>query len=135
MLDQALSLAGIDRSDAYVTNVVKHFKWQLQGKRRLHKKPAGHEIRACIPWLYEEIEQVEPEVLVCLGATASQALLGANFRVSKQRGVQIATSLAPRVLATVHPSSILRARTSEDRERELERFVDDLRVAAGWLAP
>jgi uracil-DNA glycosylase len=134
LLDKALASAGIDRADAYVTNAVKHFKWELQGKRRLHKKPAGHEIRACIPWLYKEIELVEPEVVVCLGATAAQALLGADFRVSRQRGVDIPSDLAPHVVATVHPSSILRARTSEDREREHARFVDDLRVVAGWLA-
>jgi uracil-DNA glycosylase len=130
LLDQALASAGIDRGDVYLTNVVKHFKWEPQGKRRLHKKPAGHEIRACIPWLHEEIELVKPDVLVCLGATAAQALLGANFRVSKQRGLSVASPLAPHVLATVHPSSILRARSSEERARELQHFIDDLRAAA-----
>ena len=134
LLDQALASAGIDRGDVYLTNVVKHFKWEPQGKRRLHKKPAGHEIRACIPWLHKEIELVEPAVLLCLGATAAQALLGANFRVSKQRGVSVASSLAPHVLATVHPSSILRARSSEERAHELTRFVDDLRVVAGLVS-
>jgi uracil-DNA glycosylase len=135
LLDQALASAGIDRGDVYLTNVVKHFKWEPQGKRRLHKKPAGHEIRACIPWLHKEIEMVKPEVLVCLGATAAQALLGASFRVSKQRGVSVASPLASHVLATVHPSSILRARSSEERASQLQQFIDDLRAAAARLGP
>jgi DNA polymerase len=133
LLDKALVEAGIERGQTYVTNVVKHFKFELQGKRRLHKKPAGHEIRACIPWLHQEIALVRPDVLVCLGATAAQALLGSAFRVSQQRGREIASELAPHVLATVHPSSILRARSSEERARELERFIEDLRVAAALI--
>lgn len=134
LLDQALAEAGIDRDATYLTNVVKHFKWTPAGKRRLHKKPAGHEIRACLPWVNREIELVRPRVLVCLGATAAQALLGADFRVSRQRGVAVESPLAAKVLATVHPSSILRARSAEDRTREMQLFVADLHTAAQWLA-
>jgi DNA polymerase len=126
LLDSALAQAGIERSDVYVTNVVKHFKWEPRGKRRLHAKPNVRETKACLPWLQAEIASVRPDVLVCLGATAAQALLGRNFRVTEQRGKPQRSDLADVVVATVHPSSILRAQTSEDRHRELEAFVADL---------
>jgi uracil-DNA glycosylase family protein len=134
LLDEALEEAGIDRRLAYVTNVVKHFKWEPRGKRRLHSKPNGSEIRACRPWLEGEIRALRPSVLVCLGATAAQALLGAQFRVTAQRGVWIASNLAANVLATVHPSSILRERDDKRRHEEFERFVADLRLVAVRLA-
>lgn len=127
ILDSALEEAGIDRRDAYVTNVVKHFKWEPRGKRRLHRTPGAREIRACMPWLDKEIELIEPIVLVTLGATAARALLGKDFRVSRQRGKFIESDLAPLVTATVHPSSILRQETSQERRREMGRFVGDLR--------
>ena len=134
VLDEALEHAGIDRADAYVTNVVKHFKWIPKGKRRMHQKPGAREIAACLPWLEKEIALIEPEILVCLGATAAQSLLGRTFKVTQQRGVLIDTPLAAKALATVHPSSILRQRTSEDRAREMERFTADLEVVAGLLS-
>ena len=130
LLDQALEQAGIDRKLAYVTNVVKHFKWQPRGKRRIHQKPNSAEVAACRPWLDAELSLVKPKVLVCLGATAAQALLGRQFRVSKDRGVPVASDLAPVVMATVHPSSILR---SDDRETEMAMFVEDLRRVAEAL--
>ena len=130
LLDQALEEAGIDRKLAYVTNVVKHFKWQPRGKRRIHQKPNAAEVAACRPWLDAELSLVKPKVLVCLGATAAQALLGRQFRVSKDRGVPVESELAPVVMATVHPSSILR---SDDREAEMALFVDDLRRVAEAL--
>jgi uracil-DNA glycosylase len=133
LLDEALEAAGIGRTDAYVTNVVKHFKWIPQGKRRLHQKPNAREISACLPWLEQEIELIEPEVVVCLGATAAQALLGRAFRVSRQRGKPMTTPLAKQIVATVHPSSILRQATSEDRRRELGLLVKDLKVVARLL--
>ncbi len=129
LLDKALEEAGIDRSQVYLTNVVKHFKWQARGKRRIHQKPNWSEIAACRPWLEAELEVVEPRVLVCLGATAAQALLGRDFRVSRQRGEPVASDLAEHVLATVHPSSILRA-DADQRELEHRAFVDDLRTVA-----
>jgi uracil-DNA glycosylase len=127
LLDQALEEAGIDRSQTYVTNVVKHFKWEPRGKRRIHAKPNAAEIAACRPWLEAEISLIKPEVIVCLGATAAQALLGKQFRVSRQRGEFVKSSLAPRVMATVHPSSILRAPDDETRRVERQRFIDDLK--------
>jgi uracil-DNA glycosylase family protein len=130
LLDQALDEAGIDRKLAYVTNVVKHFKWQPRGKRRIHQKPNAAEIAACRPWLDAELALLKPKVLVCLGATAAQALLGRQFRVSKDRGMPVESELAPLVIATVHPSAILR---SEDRERELALLVEDLRRVAAAL--
>src|ERR687896_2638837 len=130
LLDRALEEAGIDRKLAYVTNVVKHFKWQPRGKRRIHQKPNAAEVAACRPWLEAELSLLDPRVLVCLGATAAQALLGRQFRVSKQRGVPVESPLAPVVMATVHPSSILRA---DDREREMAMFVEDLRRGAQAL--
>ena len=128
VLDDALSAAGIDRDDAYVTNVVKHFKWIAMHRRRMHKKPNAREIAACLPWLNKEIEVVKPQILVCLGATAAQALLGPEIRVTRDRGVLRPTRLAGQALATIHPSSILRQQTSEDRHREMASFTEDLRV-------
>jgi uracil-DNA glycosylase family protein len=129
LLDKALEDAGIDRSQVYVTNVVKHFKWQARGKRRIHQKPNWSEIAACRPWLEAELEVIEPRVLVCLGATAAQALLGRDFRVSRQRGELVESDLAENVLATVHPSSILRA-DQETREAEYRELVRDLETVA-----
>ena len=132
LLDQAMEEAGIDRQKAYVTNVVKHFKWTARGKRRIHAKPNWSEIAACRPWLEAELAVVKPHVLVCLGATAAQALLGRDFRVTKQRGEQVETDLAPVAVATIHPSAILRMEDDE-RDAEMEALVDDLRVVAGLL--
>ena len=134
VLDEGLEEAGIDRTLAYVTNVVKHFKWEPRGKRRIHAKPNWAEIAACRPWLDAELEVVKPKVLVCLGATAAQALLGRQFRVTKQRGAPLESDLAPHVLATVHPSSILRQETEEDRKAAMAEFVADLKVVAKLLA-
>ena len=134
LLDRALVDAGIDRTSVYVTNAVKHFKWEPRGKRRIHKKPRASEIGACRPWLDTEIALVKPRVIVCLGATAAQALLGARFKVTQHRGVFVPSPLAPRVLATVHPSSILRAPDDEVRRREMSAFIDDLRIVAGELS-
>ena len=127
LFDNALEEAGIDRRQTYVTNVVKHFKWEPRGKRRIHKKPSAGEIAACRPWLDTEIALVKPGAIVCLGATAAQALLGRAFKVSARRGELLASPLAPVMIATVHPSSILRAPDDETRRLELERFTDDLR--------
>ncbi len=134
LLDRALEAAGIDRRIVYVTNVVKHFKWEPRGKRRIHSKPNAGEISACRPWLETEIALVKPRVLVCLGATAAQALLGKSFKVSKQRGEFVDSSLAPLVTATVHPSSILRAQDDEARHEEMKRFVADLKKVATALS-
>src|SRR5882762_919241 len=130
LLDEALAKAGIDRSQTYVTNVVKHFKWEPRGKRRIHKKPNAQEISACRPWLEAEIAVVKPKVIVALGATAAQTLLGPQFRVTKQRGEFIESTLAPYVMATVHPSSILRAPDEETRRLEHARFIEDLKKLA-----
>jgi uracil-DNA glycosylase len=135
LLDRALEEAGIDRDRVYVTNVVKHFKWEPRGKRRIHAKPNAGEIAACRPWLETEISLVRPRVLVCLGATAAQALIGKSFKVSRQRGEFVESSLAPRVMATIHPSSILRAPDDEQRRDEMAKFVDDLRKVAAELDP
>jgi uracil-DNA glycosylase len=132
LLDRALEEAGIDRSLAYVTNVVKHFKWKAQGKRRIHQKPNWSEVAACIPWLEAELAVVKPKVLVCLGATAAQALLGRQFRVTQRRGEPVESDLAPVVIATVHPSSILRA---DDREAQFADFVNDLKTVAAHIQP
>jgi uracil-DNA glycosylase family protein len=134
LLDRALEEAGIDRSAVYVTNVVKHFKWEPRGKRRIHAKPNAAEIGACRPWLDTEIALVKPRVLVCLGATAAQALLGRTFKVSKQRGEFVESPLAPLVSATVHPSSILRAPDDQARRDEMKRFVSDLKKVAAALS-
>jgi len=132
LFDKALEDAGIDRSQVYVTNVVKHFKWQARGKRRIHQKPNWSEIAACRPWLEAELEVVRPRVLVCLGATAAQALLGRDFRVTKQRGKLVESDLAESVIATVHPSSILRA-DDETREMEYRELVGDLEKVAALI--
>jgi DNA polymerase len=133
LLDTALQEAGIDRTETYVTNAVKHFKWEPRGKRRLHKKPNSAEIAACRPWLDAEIAAVKPQVIVCLGATASQALLGKNFRVTQHRGELKESALAPFIMATVHPSSILRAPDEATRHTEMERFVRDLKKLARFM--
>ncbi|MDB6023953.1 MAG: putative polymerase related protein [Verrucomicrobiales bacterium] len=133
LLDQCLEEAGINRDEVYVTNAVKHFKWESKGKRRIHKKPNAREIAACRPWLDAEIDLLKPQVLVCLGATAAQALLGKEFRVSIQRGQFVESDLATHVMATVHPSSILRAPDDETRRREREQFVEDLKKIAPLL--
>jgi uracil-DNA glycosylase len=130
LLDRALAEAGIDRTLVYVTNVVKHFKWEPRGKRRIHAKPNASEISACRPWLETEIALVKPSVLVCLGATAAQALLGKSFKVTQHRGELVSSTLAPFVTATVHPSSILRAPDDDARKAEMARFVSDLRKVA-----
>src|SRR5258705_6473425 len=129
ILDKALEEAGIDRKEVYVTNVVKHFKWEPRGKRRIHQKPNSREIAACRPWLEAELRLVKPKLLVCLGATAAQTIFGASFRVTRERGKVLSSKLAPRALATVHPSSLLRQPDEESRQREYERFVVDLRAA------
>jgi DNA polymerase len=134
LLDRALERAGIDRAVVYVTNVVKHFKWEPRGKRRIHSKPNAAEIGACRPWLETEIALVQPRILVCLGATAAQALLGKSFKVSRQRGTFVPSALARGVTATVHPSSILRAPDEERRHEEMDMFVADLRKVAAELA-
>ena len=133
LLDRALEEAGINRDAVYVTNVVKHFKWEPRGKRRIHKKPNASEIAACRPWLDTEIQLVKPRAIVCLGATAAQALLGRQFKVTVHRGEFIPSPLAPIVLATVHPSSLLRAPDEETRHRETKQFIDDLRTVARAL--
>jgi DNA polymerase len=133
ILDQAMEEAGIDRSSVYVTNAVKHFKWEARGKRRLHKRPDAAEIAACRPWLDREIELVGPRVVVCLGATAAQALLGRAFRVTKQRGELFPQPAGHVVTATVHPSSILRAPDAAARAQEMAAFTDDLRLVGRHL--
>jgi len=129
IMDRALEEAGIDRKDVYVTNAVKHFKWEPRGKRRIHQKPNSREIAACKPWLEAELRLVKPKLVVCLGATAGQAIFGPSFRVTRERGKVLSSKLAPRVVATVHPSSLLRQPDEESREREYAHFVSDLRVA------
>ncbi len=130
MLDRALEEAGIDRRQVYVTNTVKHFKWEPRGKRRVHKKPNSREIAACRPWLEAELRVVRPGLLVCLGATAAQVIFGPMFRVTRDRGKVLKSELAAKVLATVHPSSLLRQPDEESREREYKFFVADLKAAA-----
>ena len=133
LLDEALAQAGIDRRAVYVTIAVKHFKWEPRGKRRIHAKPSWSEMAACRPWLDAELAVVRPGVLVCLGATAAQALLGRQFRVTKQRGEWIESELADHVTATIHPSAILRQRDEESRHQEMAKFVDDLKLVASVL--
>jgi len=130
LLDRALVDAGIERGDVYVTNTVKHFKWEPRGKRRIHQKPNSREIAACRPWMEAELRIVRPKVLVCLGSTAAQALFGSAFRVTRERGKILASPFAPKVVTTVHPSSLLRQPDGESRAREYALFVADLRVAA-----
>jgi DNA polymerase len=129
-LDRALAKVGIERDEVYVTNAVKHFKYKLRGKRRIHQRPSAAEITACRPWVLAEIEAVEPEALTVLGAVAARSLLGPKFRVTQHRGQPIESDLAPLVVATIHPSAILRARDKEARQAERQRFVEDLRVVA-----
>jgi DNA polymerase len=133
LLDRALADAAIDRSATYVTNVVKHFRFEERGKRRLHKKPTMAEIRACQPWFEAEIELLKPKVIVCLGATAAQALLGSKFRLMKERGVPVKDRRAELVIATIHPSAILRTPDPIDRQVAYSRFVEELRVVRGLL--
>jgi uracil-DNA glycosylase family protein len=134
ILDRALEEAGIERGEVYITNVVKHFKYTMRGKRRIHQRPDAEEIAACRPWLDSELELVKPQVLVCLGATAAKALLGASFKVTRQRGEFVESDLAPLTTGTVHPSSILRAPDDEARKRAYRDFVEDMRVVAGALS-
>ena len=132
LLDRALEAAGIDRDDVYVTNAVKHFKCEPRGKRRIHKKPNGKQIAACRPWFDEEVRVVKPKVIVCMGATAAQAFLGRNFKVTQERG-KVISQEGTQFVATVHPSSILRAPDDESRHAEMARFIEDLRVVAGHM--
>ena len=132
-LDAALERAGIARDDAYVTNVVKHFKFEERGKRRIHDTPKKSEVDACLPWLREELRLVKPDVLVFLGATAAKALLGSGFRLTRARGEELESDLAPHVTATIHPAAILRQRDGEARQAEREAFTRDLQVAAKLL--
>src|SRR5882757_6314944 len=129
IMDQALEEAGIDRKEVYVTNTGKHFKWEPRGKRRIHQKPNSREIAACRPWLEAELRIVKPKLVVAMGATAAQTIFGPSFRVTRERGKVLSSKLAPRVLATVHPSSLLRQPDEESREREYKHFVADLRAA------
>ena len=133
LLDEVLDEAGIARDDAYVTNVVKHFKWEPRGKRRLHKKPNAREIGACVPWLEAEIEVVRPEVILCLGSTAAKTLLGGDFSVTRRRGDWIESPWAPGVMATLHPSAILRIRDREERAEARRRYVEDFDVVGRFL--
>jgi DNA polymerase len=135
LLDQALAAAGIDRERIYITNIVKHFNSTTRGTLRIHKKPNAEEIAACRPWLEAEIARVKPKVIVCLGATAAQALIGRDFRVSRMRGEMMKSALAPLITATVHPSSILRSRDKESRHSEMAQFVDNLKKIARHLPP
>ena len=135
LLDRALEEASIDRTRVYVTNAVKHFRWEARGKRRIHKKPNTRQIRACHPWLEDELRLVDPKLVVALGATAAQALLGGDFRLTKHRGEVIIRDQLPPVIATVHPSSILRARDDDSRHAEFSAFVDDLRVVERRIRP
>src|SRR6266699_3894006 len=129
IMDWALEEAGIDRAHVYVTNAVKHFKWEPRGKRRIHQKPNSREIAACRPWLEAELRIVKPKLVVAMGATAAQTIFGPGFRVTRERGKVLSSKLAPRVLATVHPSSLLRQPDEESRQREYEHFISDLRAA------
>jgi uracil-DNA glycosylase family protein len=130
LLDRALTAVGIARSDVYLTNIVKHFKFEPRGKRRIHKKPNALEISACRPWLDAEVAVIRPRIVVLLGATAAQSILGRQFRVSQQRGRWVQSKIAPYVLATVHPSSILRAPDEQSRHEEIRRFIEDLKPVA-----
>jgi DNA polymerase len=133
LLNRALEAVGIARDQVYVTNIVKHFKWEPRGKRRIHKKPSELEVSACRPWLDAEIASIQPEVVVLLGATAAQSVIGPNFLVSQQRGRWLDSSIAPHVLATVHPSSILRGQDEKSRHEELARFTEDLKPVADLI--
>jgi uracil-DNA glycosylase len=133
LLDSALDKAGVDRASVYVTNAVKHFKWEPLGKRRLHKRPSAREIEACRPWLLSELELVKPRLVICMGATAVTSLLGKEVRITANRGKFLESNFAPAILVTVHPSAILRAQDDKTRSSEFERFVEDLREAASFL--
>ena len=133
ILDKALAEAGIDRKDVYVTNIVKHFKWEPRGKRRIHKKPNAAQITACRPWLDAEIRVTQPDVVILLGATAAQGVLGRDFRVTQHRGEWVESPIAPYVMATVHPSSILRAPDDQSRHEEMRKFIDDLKKVAAQI--
>jgi DNA polymerase len=134
IFDRALEEAGIERASTYVTNAVKHFKWEPRGKKRIHKRPNSYEVSACRPWLDAELKAVQPQALMCLGATAAQALLGKTFRVTQERGRVVDSALAPVVMATIHPSALLRAPSAEDRAREYAHFVADLRALLEAIA-
>jgi DNA polymerase len=133
LLDEALLGAGIERADTYVTNAVKHFKWEPRGKRRIHRKPDSRELAACRPWLNLEIDLVKPAAIVCLGATAARALLGPGFRVTRDRGQLLSTPYSPLVMGTIHPSALLRLRDAAEREAELQRLIADLRLVKQTL--
>jgi uracil-DNA glycosylase family protein len=133
LLDEALEEAGLARDEVYVTNAVKHFRWEPRGKRRLHKKPTARQIEACKPWLHAEILVVEPEVIVCLGATAAQTMLGREFRITKHRGKFFKSEHAAWLVATYHPSAVLRAPEKEDRDRMRAEFIEDLHHAVERL--
>jgi uracil-DNA glycosylase len=133
LLDKALTDAGIPRDQVFLTNAVKHFKWEPRGKRRIHKKPRMSEVKACRPWLEAELRAVQPAVVVCLGATAAQSMLGASFKLMKERGQVVSSPIAPRVVATIHPSAVLRAPDSEGRRAAYEMLVADLKVVAKAL--
>jgi uracil-DNA glycosylase family protein len=133
LLDKALEDAGIPRDEVYVTNAVKHFKWEPRGKRRIHKKPRASEIKACRPWLEAELRAVKPAVIVCLGATAAQSVFGSQFKLMQQRGRVLASALAPQAVATIHPSAVLRAPDSEGRREAYAMLVADLKVVAKAL--
>jgi DNA polymerase len=133
VLAEGLERAGLPGEEVYITNVVKHFRYKLRGKRRIHQRPDRWQVSACLPWLEAELSIVAPEVLVCLGATAGQALLGPSLRVGRDHGQPLDSQLAPRVTVTAHPSSILRVRTSEERDEAMATLVDDLKIVAGWL--
>jgi len=130
IMNRALEEAGIDRQEVYVTNAVKHFKWEPRGKRRIHQKPNAREIAACRPWLEAELRTVKPKLVVLLGATAAQTIFGSSFRVTRERGKVLSSKFAPKIVATVHPSSLLRQPDEASREREYRNFVADLRVAS-----
>jgi uracil-DNA glycosylase len=133
-LDRALARAGIDRADAYVTNAVKHFRFEERGKRRIHQKPEGRHVKACRPWLEAELRQIRPEAVIVMGATAARSLLGPSFRVTQERGTLLDSDLAPVVVATIHPSAILRERDDDARHLQREAFTSDLQVAAEALS-
>jgi len=133
MLDKALEDAGIPRDDVYVTNAVKHFKWEPRGKRRIHKKPRASEVKACRPWLEAELRALKPQIVVCLGATAAQSMLGPQFKLMQSRGRIVVSPLAQHVVATIHPSAVLRAPDSEGRRQAYESLVADLKVVAKAL--
>ena len=133
LLDKALADAGIPRDQVYVTNAVKHFKWEPRGKRRIHKKPRASEVKACRPWLEAELRAVKPAVVVCLGATAAQSMLGASFKLMQQRGQVVSSPAAARIVATIHPSAVLRAPDSESRKAAYAMLVADLKVVAKAL--